>query len=105
GPTVHLGEPTGDKDDVAVADPGRSRESQGRTHLRVEAGVLPSTARSDVYALRTAGECAIWACRFAGRPIGVASTIFCRRSRDAAGASSTVWVGMRLIDLTSFVDC
>src|SRR5258708_11214822 len=62
-----------------------------------------STARSDVYAVRTAGECAIWACRFAGRPVGVDWTIFCKSERDAAGASSTVWVGIRLIGITSFV--
>src|SRR4029077_16777206 len=58
-----------------------------------------STARSDVYAVRTAGECAIWACRFAGRPVGVDWMIFCRSGRDAAGASSTVWVEIRLIGI------
>ena len=76
-----------------------TRESQGPAHLRVEDGAH----RLD--AVRTAGECAIWACRFAGRPIGVAWTIFCRSGRDAAGASSTVWVGIRLIGITSFVGC
>jgi hypothetical protein len=30
---------------------------------------------------------------------------FCRSGRDAAGASSTVWVGIRLIGITSFVAC
>ena len=32
-------------------------------------------------------------------------TIFCRSGRDAAGASSTVWVGIRLIGITSFMRC
>src|SRR5450432_2236878 len=58
------------------------------------------TARSDAYAASTAGECAIWACKFRGCPEGEACAIFCSTGRDASGASSRVWVGIRLMALT-----
>jgi hypothetical protein len=60
-----------------------------------KAEIAETAVRSDVYAARTAGECAIWACRFRKRPIGEDRIKFCRRGRDAAGASSTVWMKRR----------
>jgi len=45
---------------------------------------------SDVYAASTAGECAICACTFRGRPVGEDWAIFCRSERDPSGASSIV---------------
>src|SRR6201997_2428353 len=54
-------------------------------------------ARNDVYATSTAGECAIWPCRFSGRPVGENWMTLASRAREACGASSTVCVGMRFM--------
>jgi hypothetical protein len=56
-----------------------------------------------MYAASTAGECAIWAWTFRGRPVGEDRAIFCKRGRDASGAPSTVWLGNRLMGIRSFV--
>ena len=64
-------------------------------------------ARSDVFAASTDGECAIWACKFKGRPVGEDWMIFCRSGRTPSGASAIVRVGIRLTGITSswLVEC
>jgi putative ABC transport system substrate-binding protein len=62
--------------------------------LGQHAAAMAGQILKGAYAVSAAGECAIWACRFAGRPVGVDWMIFWRSGRDAAGASSTVWVGL-----------